>query len=286
MMPSGSAPSRARGGGVDVFAGQAAGGSRVIAAHVDGPVDPDSAPRIQIAGVRGETRGLLPDSAFAAYYVYSRVGAVTSADPGYTTLPSIVLNTAGVEAEADLGPSAKLRADFAVQWGEYGAKPIRNSGAAALALDLGPAGGGWTSSLFAAYGSGDRWDTPEFEGFIPLAQDARGRWDDAGLLSSRNTWLGGVRVAWASEGGAEVGARFTPAVAPEPESPSGFLLRGFPGGTGGRIGEILSLFASFPLFEEEKSFLKFSYTRFNPGDYFASPADAASQLGVELGFGF
>lgn len=273
------------GGRVDVFAGRAGPGARAVAAHIAGPVDPDSDPVIEIAGVRGETRGLLPDSALAAYYVRSHVGELAGA-PRYADIPPVTLNTLGVEVAWDLTTRARLRFDGALQWGKYGEQEIE--GAGALAAELETTAGANAFSFFAAYGSGDEpGDGPgdEYKGFIPLAQDVRGRWDDVGLLSSRNTWLWGVGYSWKSERGAEWGARFTQARAVEPYSPAGLTIRNTRG-PGDRIGEIVSVFARWPLFDEEGSYLRLSWMHFAPGDYFAPRADAADWLRLELGFGF
>ena len=273
------------GGRVDVFAGRAGHGARALASHLAGPVDPDSDPVIEIAGVRAETSGLLPDSALAAYYVRSNVGAyfVRSASGAPEVVPPVTLNTVGVELGSNLTTRARLRLDGAVQWGEYGAEDISDCGAAAAELEVRV--GATVSSVFAAYGSGDRPGTPDHEGFLPLAQDSRGRWDELGLFSSRNTWLWGAGFAWRNETGAEAGVRFAQAYAPEPGSPAGLVIRDAPG-PGDRIGEVVSLFVKWRLFEEEGSYLRASYTHLAPGDYFAPSADGAGRFRLELGFGF
>lgn len=261
------------GGRVDVFAGRAGPGAREVAAHIRGPVDPAADPEIEIAGVRGETRGLLPDSALAAYYVRSHVGRIAGAAP-YATIPRVELNTLGVEVSSELTTRLRLRLDGAVQWGEVDAREVDDAGAAAVEIETSE--GATALSFFAAYGSED---------FVPLAQDVRGRWDEVGLFSSRNTWLWGVRFSRKSEAGAQAGVCFTQGYAPEPGSPAGFAVRTTPG-PGDRIGEVVSAFASWPLFDDEGSYLRLSYAHFAPGDYFASPADPADRLRVELGFGF
>lgn len=274
------------GGRVDVFAGRAAVGARVVAAHIAGPVDPDTAaPEIGIIGVRGETRGLLPDSMLAAYYVRAEVGPVGSTSANYVSIPAATVNTFGLEAGVDLTTSARLRLDAAVQWGDFGAREIRDSGAASLEIEFGgeAARGNW--SVYTAYGTGDRGgSTAHHEGFIPLAQD-RGMWDDLGALSSRNTVLWGVRLSTWTPAGAEAGVRFTQAFAPREESPAGFFIRGPSPGAGHRIGEIVSVFADWPLFGQEGSHLRIAWAHFVPGDWFADASDA-NQLRVEARFGF
>jgi hypothetical protein len=274
------------GGRVDVFAGRAAIGARTVAAHVAGPVDPDAAdPEIGIIGVRGETRGLLPDSMLAAYYVRAEVGQGGFITPGFIDIPTTTVNTFGLEAGVDLTTTARLRFDGALQWGEFGAKEIRDSGAAALELEFG--GEAWRarSSVYAAYGTGDRGSSAAaHEGFIPLAQD-RELWDDLGALSSRNTVLWGVKLAARTALEAEAGVRFTQAFAPREESPAGFFMRGTSPGASHRIGEIVSVFADWPLFGQEGSHLRIAYTHFVPGGWFADASDA-NQLRIEARFGF
>ncbi|MHC4504448.1 MAG: hypothetical protein ACYTFI_14170, partial [Planctomycetota bacterium] len=223
----------------------------------------DSDPVVEIAGVRGETSGLL-DSSLAVYYVHSKVGAyfVRSASGASELVPPATFNTVGVELASDLTTHARLGLDGAVQWGEYGDADIGDCGAAAAHLEV--RAGATVSSVFAAYGTGDRPGTADHEGFLPLAQDARGRWDELGLLSSRNTWLWGAGLAWRNETGAEAGVSFAQAYAPEPGSPAGFAVRETPG-AGDRIGDVVSLFVKLPLYEEEESYLRASYAHLAPG---------------------
>jgi hypothetical protein len=272
------------GGRFDAFCGRAAGGARSVAGRIAGPLDPSAEPVVEVACVRGGTSGLLPDSRLAAYLVSAYVGELTSADPGYAAIPRVKVNTAGLEGTVDLTPAAKLRIDAAVQWGEYGPQEIADSGAAALEVRYSrPGGRGPRASAFAAWGSGDRPETPDtFEGFVPFAQDVRGRWEDAGALSSRNTALWGLAASWKAAGGGELGARFTRAYAPEEDSPAGTLLSDGTAGTGNAIGSFASVFAEARLFDERKSRLRLSYCLFAPGDYFDATADVAGRLRLEM----
>ncbi len=273
------------GGRVDVFAGRAALGARVIAAHIAGPIDPDTAdPEVGIYGVRGEARGLLPDSMLAAYYVRADVGAVGSTGPGFVDLPAATVNTFGLEAGLDLTMSARLRFDGAFQWGDYGAQEIRDSGAAALEIEFGGEGSRGIGSVYTAFGTGDRVNSAAYEAFIPLAQD-RELWDDIGLLNSRNTVLWGVKLATRTALQAEAGVRFTQAFAPQTESPAGFFMRPAIAGAGHRIGEIVSVYADWPLFGQEGSQLRISYAHFVPGDFFFDASDAV-MFQIEARFGF
>jgi hypothetical protein len=273
------------GGRVDVFAGRAAIGKRVIAAHIAGPIDPDAAdPEIGILGVRGEARGLLPDSMLAAYYVLADVGAVASTAPEFVDIPPAKVNTFGVEAGLDLTTTARLRFDGAFQWGDFGAQEIRDSAAAALEVEFGGEGSRVVGSVYTAYGTGDRASSAAYEAFIPLAQD-REIWDDIGLLSSRNMVLWGVKLAARTALEAEAGVRFTQAFAPREESPAGFFLRPATAGAGNRIGEIVSVYAEWPLFGQEGSRLRIAYAHFVPGDFFADASDAL-MFQIEARFGF
>jgi hypothetical protein len=273
------------GGRVDVFAGRAAIGARVVAAHISGPIDPDTAdPEIGILGVRGETRGLLPDSMLAAYYVRADVGQVGSTAANYVSIPPATVNTFGLEAGVDLTTMARLRFDGAFQWGDFGAQDIRDSGAAALEVEFGGEGSRGAGSVFAAFGTGDRAGSTAYEAFIPLAQD-REIWDDIGALSSRNTVLWGVKLAARTALEAEAGVRFTQAFAPREESPAGFFMRGPSAGAGNRIGEIVSVYADWPLFGQEGSRLRVAYAHFVAGDFFFDASDAM-MFQIEARFGF
>jgi hypothetical protein len=273
------------GGRVDVFAGRAAVGARVLAAHVAGPVDPGAAdPEIEIIGVRGQTRGLLPDSMLAAYYVRADLGQVGSTAAGFVDIAPATVNTFGVEAATDLTMRSRLRADAAVQWGEFGAQDMSDAFAGAVEIEFGDDASRGRASVYAAYGTGDRGATADHEGFIPLAQD-RELWDDLGALSSRNTVLWGLALAARSSAGAEAGVRFTQAFAQREESPAGFFLRGASPGAGHRIGEIVSVFADWPLYGQDGSHLRIAYVHFVPGDWFAGASDA-NQICVEARFGF
>jgi len=273
------------GGRLDVFGGRAAVGSRVVAAHIAGPVDPDAPdPEIGVIGVRGETRGLLPDSMLAAYYIRTDLGAVGTTTPNYVSISSGTVHTFGLEAGVDLTTTARMRFDGALQWGDLGAQEIDGSGAAALEFEFGGEASRGSGAVYAAYGTGDRGSSAEYEGFIPIAQD-RMLWDDVGLLSSRNTVLWGLRVSARSALDAEVGVRFTQAFAPREESPAGFFLRGPSAGAGHRIGEIVSVYADWPLFDQDDSYLRLSWAYFAPGDWFTDPS-GANQVRLVTRFGF
>jgi len=274
------------GGRVDVFGGRAAVGSRVVAAHIAGPVDPDTAdPDIGIIGVRGETRGLLPDSMLAAYYVRTDLGAVGATALNYTSIPSGTVHTFGLEAGVELTTTARMRFDGALQWGDLGAQEIKDSGAAALEFEFGGDASRGRGSVYAAYGTGDRAiSASAYEAFMPIAQD-RMLWDDIGLLSSRNTALWGFRMSTRSARQTEAGVRFTQVFAPREESPAGFFLRGSSAGTGHRIGELVSIFVDWQLFDQEGSHFRVAWAYFNPGDWF-SDASGANQFRLMTRFGF
>jgi len=274
------------GGRIDVFGGRAAVGSRVVAAHIAGPIDPETAdPEIGIIGVRGETRGLLPDSMLAAYYVRTDLGTVAANPPNYVSIPSGTVHTFGLEAGVDLTTTARMRFDGALQWGDLGAQEIKDSGAAALEFEFGGEASRRSGSVYAAYGTGDRASSAAaYEAFMPIAQE-RMLWDDVGLLSSRNTVLWGVRLSTRSARETEAGVRFTQAFAPREESPAGFLLRGPSAGTGHRIGEIVSVFVDWRLFDQEGSHFRVAWAYFNPGDWFTD-ASGANQFRLMTRFGF
>ena len=84
---------------------------------------------------------------------------------------------------------------------------------------------------------------------------------------------------------AEAGVRFTQAFAPQTESPAGFFMRPAMAGAGHRIGEIVSVYADWPLFGQEGSQLRISYAHFVPGDFFFDASDAV-MFQIEARFGF
>jgi hypothetical protein len=220
----------------------------------------------------------------AAYYVRASVGAIDDTAGNYVSIPASTVNTFGIEAGVDLTTTAHLRVDAAFQWGDFGAQEIRDSAAAALEVEFGGEGSRVVGSVYTAYGTGDRASSAAYEAFIPLAQD-REIWDDIGLLSSRNMVLWGVKLAARTALEAEAGVRFTQAFAPREESPAGFFLRPATAGAGNRIGEIVSVYAEWPLFGQEGSRLRIAYAHFVPGDFFADASDAL-MFQIEARFGF
>ena len=94
-----------------------------------------------------------------------------------------------------------------------------------------------------------------------------------------------MRLSSRTAAGAEAGARFTQAFAPRAESPAGFFMRGTSAGAGNGIGEIISVFADWPLFGQEGSHLRIAWAYFVPGAYF-SDASNANQVSIEARFGF
>lgn len=291
---------------VDLFLAKASPlSAHAIATRIDGPVDPASSPDVELAGLRFEAKGVVPDTSLAGYLVSARVGEVTTTDPfHYETYPGLTVHTAGAECTAVLAPSARLRLEAAAQWGEFGTKEIRDSFACEARLDL--AGGNLSGSIFAAFATGDRLSTTGVhEGFLPLAQDASGRWDSLGLLSSRNAAAWGLRARFVpSARGPALALEFTQAFADEPDSPdgSGFLMNGGSGG-GSRIGEVLSLGVEMPLYGERRegdlgrSFgagsrrpgggLRATVSALLPGEFFAPDArDPAIGFSLEFSAAF
>lgn len=227
--------------------------SRAIASRIDGPVDPTSTIDAELSGLRLELRGALPDTMVAGYLVSAKLGEIFASDPlHYEAYSGPTVYSIGAECIVALAPGASLRLEAASQWGEFGTRTIRDAYAAEAKLKL-EKGPGEKYELFAAFATGDRTSTTNLhEGFLPLAQDVRGRFEPFGLLSLRNIGLWGARANISGSGRQpEFMIGFAQAFADEPDSPegSGFLLSGGTGG-GNRLGEILSVGASWALYGE------------------------------------
>ena len=273
---------------VDVFLGRAASGAGEVVARAGG--DPaavgnlGSRPEVEIAGVRGQKRGLLHDTTVAAYVLSAWIGGVP-ADSPYPELPGTTVNTFGLEASADLTPNSVLRFDGAVQWGDRGGVEIRDAAASELSLEWRgrPAGG----EVYFAFATGDQPHTDAaYEGFTPIAQDVRGRWDELGLLSSSNCYLWGVRGFYGNDDGARATFSLTQAFADDPAGRTGLFVRDPAPGSGKEIGFFISASAEGRIFGEEDSRARISFTSFLPGGYFGGGAEAASFLSLEMKLGF
>jgi hypothetical protein len=274
----------------DVFWGRAASGAGEVVARAGG--DPaavgylGSRPEVEITGVRGQKRGLLHDTTVAAYLLAARIGDVpASIDSTYPALPGTTVNTFGLEASADLTANSVLRFDGAVQWGDRGGADIRDAAAAELSLEWRgwPAGG----KAYVAFATGDQPHTDAvYEGFTPLAQDVRGRWDELGLLSSSNCYLWGIRTCYGNDRGTRATFSVTRAFADETAGRTGLFVRDPAPGDGKEIGLFISASAEGRIFSEKDSRARISFTSFLPGDYFGGDAEAASFLSLEMKLGF
>jgi len=269
-----------RDGAVDLFCGRAAGGAHAVASRMAGQVAPDADPEIELAGARIEARGLLEDSSLAAYYVFADAAPAAAAG-GYAAAPSVEVSTLGAEASVSLAPRAALRAEAAGQWGEYDGRDVRDSFALEAEVewrvDLRRAHAPLRASVCVAHASAD---------FVPLAQGARGRFDAVGLLTSRNVRLWGARAVLGADERWKVAAAFASAYAVDEDAPAGAFLADGTSGSGGRLGEALSISVSWPLFGDPGSRLSLGYCRFEPGDYFAPSADGADVVSIQLSAGF
>jgi hypothetical protein len=269
---------------VDLFWGKEAGDPRAIAARLGADLGVEDV-GAEVAGVAVKTPGLLPYTLFEACFVSTRAG------PGAGGFPSTRVDTLGLSGSWDLTTRARLRVEAAAQRGRSGAERIRHAyaGEAVLewrvASDLETGPNPWRGSVFLAYATGDDPGTGRIEGFFPVAQDSVGRWEDTGLLASRNAAVWGLRAARSGQGGAEVGISFAQAFAPEKASPAGLIFRKA-AGPGDKIGDFVALHAGLGLFGEREGRLRISYTRFWPGDYFEAAADPADRLAVEVTMGF
>jgi len=267
---------------LDVFAGRIAVGASTALSHMDALADPQSDPPIEIAGIHARMRGVLPDTSVSCYYLHSLTDASTPVtSPPYNIVFASRLHTVGVTAETDLAQGVEMTLRAAVQSGTYGTRTVREAWAGEAVLNMRNATGSSRATLAFAHATGDGDPAGTYQAFTPIAQDPR-RWDQLGLLTSKNVALWSGEYDQALSHSATFGVRITRATAPEPSSPAGMMVVAPAPPGGGAIGNILTLYLEWELYEDEASSLRIAYTHFTPEGYLPEDAADARALSVAV----
>ena len=116
-----------------------------------------------------------------------------------------------------------------------------------------------------------------YEAFTPIAQDSK-RFDDLGLLTSKNVMLWGAAYDQMLTRSFSLGLTVTRALAPEPMSPSAMLLVTPTPAGGSIIGDFVTVRCGWRLYDEDTTRLSLAFTHFAPGGYLPADADDASGL--------
>jgi hypothetical protein len=265
---------------LDVFAGRMAVGASTAMCHFNALADPASDPTIEVAGIHAHVRGLLPDTSLSCYYFRSQADAIGPTVGSFANVGAADIHTFGVTARADLLPGVDLSTHAAVQSGSAGGFDVQEAWAGEAVLGLRNATGTSSGTVRLAHATGDKDNTPEDEAFRPIAQDPR-RWDDFGLLTSKNVTLWGGGYDQSLTRSFSLGLSLARAVAPEPSSDSSMISVPTTGG-GSLIGDFLTIRCSWDLYGEDSATLRLSFTHFAPGGYLPSDASEASALTMSV----
>jgi hypothetical protein len=220
------------------------------------------------------------DATAAAYLVHGAFHEASSNNASLPDLPRAGVDTFGLELAVELTPRCTFSGEAAAQWGRRGDQEVRAAASEARVE--------WASHLLAvsahaAYATGDRPHTDGvYEGFTPMAQDVRGRWEGLGLLASSNCYLWGVGGRIGEEE-ACVRAVLTQAFADDPQDRVGLIGET---GSGKDVGLFLTVSGEGRLLGEERARARVSWTVLQPGSYFEQPRDKASLLSIEVSAAF